>query len=489
LPARSVVRLDFARRVQRAYPADFWANTWLGYDLNTNGKPREAIPYYTAALALQPRSPGAYVARALAFQGSQDPAQALADINQAIKLEPRYATAWKIKGRLLQEMKGTDNGEAALRKALVLNPRDRSARSQLIALLKKAGRHRDAEAVVMNAVVDDPGDMWARRTLAVLARDRGVALLAQGKRDEADAAFKIVLGSHPDKVTAHFDIASALARAKQWDHSARVYDEALQQCGAPLWPGPWYEAIRSEEVFTRLTALRPDDHLPWIMRARLHALQRDWKRAAADYSRLNDALVKGGDAEFLRRHFDDLTAYACVLLLLGDRAGHEQFCKKWVDRFGRERVWWYSLARAGAVSPRSVVPSRQMVEWASAIVRSDRAPWCLHALSLAHYRNDEFDLAIKCARESNAKDWRGGGKALNWLVLAMAHSRLGHAAEAHAALKQARELGGRASPQHPPGTRWPDMAPPDVLAFELLRREAEELIEPKSTDKSDRQGD
>ena len=116
-------------------------------------------------------------------------------------------------------------------------------------------------------------------------------------------------------------------------------------------------------------------------------------------------------------------------------------------------------------------------------MKASRASQYLHALSLAHYRNGEFDRAIQRAEESNAGYWYGGAKALNWLVLAMAHSRRGYAAEARKALKQAPELAGRPSPALHPGGKWPDMAPPELAAFELLRREAEELIGPKSPEK------
>ncbi len=119
-------------------------------------------------------------------------------------------------------------------------------------------------------------------------------------------------------------------------------------------------------------------------------------------------------------------------------------------------------------------------------MQADRVPWTLHVLSLAHYRNGEFKLAIERALESNGGGWPESAKALNWLVLAMAHSRLGHAADAHKSLQQALELAGRASPGQLPGVEWPDMAPPDLAEFELLRHEAEELINPKSKQKPDK---
>jgi hypothetical protein len=69
----------------------------------------------------------------------------------------------------------------------------------------------------------------------------------------------------------------------------------------------------------------------------------------------------------------------------------------------------------------------------------------------------------------------------------MAHSRLGHAADARNALQHAEKLAGRASPGQLPGVDWPEMAPPDFVEFELLRREAEELIDSKSKEKPDKE--
>src|SRR5262249_3455221 len=117
----------------------------------------------------------------------------------------------------------------------------------------------------------------------------------------AIAALEEARRLQPDIAERHFELASALTQSKQWDRAASVYATALQRFGPPLWPGRWYEAIRSDEVFTRLTALRPDDRLPWIVRARLHVLQRDWKRAAADYARANQPPPNDDRSELLHQ--------------------------------------------------------------------------------------------------------------------------------------------------------------------------------------------
>ena len=51
--------------------------------------------------------------------------------------------------------------------------------------------------------------------------------------------------------------------------------------------------------------------------------------------------------------------------------------------------------RAWGISCRPVVPAQQIVERAGKAVQASRAAWILHALSLAHYRNGEFDRAIE----------------------------------------------------------------------------------------------
>jgi tetratricopeptide (TPR) repeat protein len=216
------------------------------------------------------------------------------------------------------------------------------------------------------------------------------------------------------------------------------------------------------------------------MRARLHVFRRDWKRAEAEYARVYESLASIDPVNLLPEGGDDLFIYGCLLLLLGDRNGYEQYCKKWTDRVGDTPACGYVLARAWGVSPRPVVPARQIVERARKAVQADRTAWNLNVLSLAHYRNGEIQLAIEHAEESNRGWWPGSAKALNWLVLAMAHSRPGQAADARQSLEQALELAGRAWPEQLPGVAWPGLWPQDLVKYELLRREAEELINPES---------
>jgi serine/threonine protein kinase/tetratricopeptide (TPR) repeat protein len=430
----------------------------------------------------------------------------------SIDVRAQHTATLELLTRTLQQVQQSDSALRILREAHFVHPGDFWLNFELGSVLQQQGDFEGAVRFYTAAVASQPSSAGAHNNLGnalfalkkpdeAIARYRkaieldpkfagayrnlALALRDQGNLDEAIVAFEEVTRRQPDFPEAHYGLASVLAQAKQWDRSARVYAAALKRFGGDHWPGPWFEAIRSNEVFTCLTAQQPDDRLPWIMRARLYVFERDWKRAAADYSRVNESWANMGPAE-LAPEGDDLFSYGCLLLLLGDRHGFEQFCKKWADAVGDSPACRYSLARARAISPRPVVPSEQIVALAETILQAGRYPWNLHILSLAHYRNGEFELAAERALESNGGNWRGSAKALNWVVLAMAHSRLGHAADARKSLQQALKLAGRASPVQRARVEWPDMAVPDVVEFELLRREAEELSSASEKEKPDK---
>ena len=62
--------------------------------------------------------------------------------------------------------------------------------------------------------------------------------------------------------------------------------------------------------------------------------------------------------------------------------------------------------------------------------------WYRHALAVAHYRASRFERAREEADISLQRDPEWGGHVLNWLVLAMAHHKLGHPDDARAWLKK-----------------------------------------------------
>jgi tetratricopeptide (TPR) repeat protein len=514
---RAKGHLDEAIAAQRKTieldPKHVYAHYCLGLALRDQGKLDEAIIEYRKAILLAPKFPGAHydLGSALSAKGHLD--EAIAECKKTIELAPQFAGAHTNLGIALRQKGLVDEGIIEHRKAIELDPKDAGSHHNLGNAFYQKGSSDDAIAEWKKAIELNPKFVDAHVNLGTALRGKGhvdeaiaelrkvielapknadaqfelgQALKTKGDLVEAIAAFEKVIQDMPNFSSAHFAFASALAKAKQWDRSASVYAAALKRFGADHGPGPWYEAIDIDEVFTRLVAQQPDDRFPWIMRARLRTFQRDWKRAAEDYAHLYGSLASIDPAKAFPEGSDDLFSYGCVLLLQGDHQGYEQLCKKWADRVGDSSAWGSDLARTWAVNPRPIVPATQIVERAEKTPQGGRLPWNLHVLSLAHFRSGDFKQAVERAVESNAGNWGEEAKSLNWFVLAMAHSRLGHAEDARASLEQAFKLAGPPNPSQIPGVDWPHMPSQDFVEFELLRREAEELINPKAEAKPDK---
>ncbi len=122
LPAQmTTVRLDLLRRIQRAYPADLWANHVLASELMMNdAQPAEAVRYYTAALALRPDNPGFYLNRGNALEKAGEVDAAIADFRQAVAVAPEYAMAHRNLGNALQAKGLLDEAIAECREAIRL---------------------------------------------------------------------------------------------------------------------------------------------------------------------------------------------------------------------------------------------------------------------------------------------------------------------------------------------------------------------------------
>jgi tetratricopeptide (TPR) repeat protein len=126
-----------------------------------------------------------------------------------------------------------------------------------------------------------------------------------------------------------------------------------------------------------------------------------------------------------------------------------------------------------------------------ALANSSRDHWHVNQLGAALYRAGRFEEAVKRlseATELSCHPYRTN-MLQTWFFLAMAHHRLGHAAEAHRwlnkgihgveeALKLSAEPPGESI--HPSGT-LPTPHWNQRLTLQLLRREAEEQLQGQRT--------
>jgi serine/threonine protein kinase/Flp pilus assembly protein TadD len=482
LPTESSTRLHLARRVQFAYPRDFWANHELGIDLYRAEKYAEAIRYYTAALALRPDNAGVLLRRGRALHGAGELDAALADIQRAIALAPQYAMAQHHLRGVLEQL-----NEAASTSRLVVDyaaqGRSTDALRLIDELLAKADRpggslRRDSALIALCVQhFGRLGDLGACRAAAErlekqnpadpvslynAACCRAVIAAAQAQAGGPDAAR--LAKEEADRAMAWLTKAVAAGFGDATGFGVGGFGDAAEQfLHADLDP------LRDREDFRKLLA-DLEAKSPPCARARYYILLSQWDKAAAEYAK----------AELWARPLpDDAFGYAGLFLIRGDSEGYNRFCEGVIERVSHTEPLApfeaYVLARGCAMAPKSPVDPARAVQWASQAVASGYYPWYFHTLGLAQYRAGQFEQALESFTKANIEAWTN--REINWFGLALVHHRLGHPDDARQCLDRGVQWLKRVGPPDP--NRLPNIHPLDWLLAQLLRREAEEMLKIK----------
>ena len=132
-----------------------------------------------------------------------------------------------------------------------------------------------------------------------------------------------------------------------------------------------------------------------------------------------------------------------ALLLAGDTEGYERVCARLLDRGDKLKCFDVPGERA-TCSPGSACcrlpqgddPAR-LARLGNEAVKAEPNAWHLHTLGLAHYRAGRYEEAVRELQQSMRVDPKWPAVPVNWLVLAMAHHRLGHAKQARQWLDKA----------------------------------------------------
>ena len=191
-----------------------------------------------------------------------------------------------------------------------------------------------------------------------------------------------------------------------------------------------------------------------------------WDKAAGEYAQ----------TDWSRSLREDNFIYACLFLIRGDNEGYDRFCQDMIQRAAQTQdpAEAYELARSCAVARKSRIEPTRALQWATQAIASDQHPWCFHVLGLAQYRAGQFDEALQSFTKANVKTWTW---ELNWFGLALVHYRLGHADEARQCFDEGIQWLER---EGPPSPELPaKLLPQDWLEAQLLRREAEEILNTK----------
>ncbi len=226
--------------------------------------------------------------------------------------------------------------------------------------------------------------------------------------------------------------------------------------------GNWDRAVAD---YSRAIDPVPDDQFARSARGVAHAQLGRWEQASADFARATEGFraAHGGLTSV-----DAWYQHALLRLHLGDAAGYRRACAGSLQRYDQEGddrlatyVAWTCVLGADAVTDplRTVQLAKEVGSRFGPQPRGD-------PLGAAHYRAGQPDKAVERYNEVVKADGKGG-TTWDWLFLALAHQKLGHAEEAKKWLARAVQAIGEAK-----SLEWNER-----LELQLLRREAEALIQ------------
>jgi tetratricopeptide (TPR) repeat protein len=259
----------------------------------------------------------------------------------------------------------------------------------------------------------------------------------------------------PDGDTEADDRASFLApeRTLAWHLTAAEDSLAAGQRAAALWH------------VKRLGDVPLTDPLLYARMAGIRAEFGLWDESAADYGK---AIHCGA------MPLEDWKRYALVCLKTGDQAGYRQVCETLLKRVRKSqttRGTANNVAWICSLGPDAVGDYTQPLALAEAAVAilppdaKEQRHFVLDTLGAVLCRAGRYQEAIDRLHEGIAAS-SGEGVAQDWVFLAIAHHRLGHAAEARKWLARVPAANSQAGER----LSW------DALEVELLRRETEALL-------------
>jgi len=423
--------VTFLRRVQRAHPADFFANYMLACALQETGDAMAAIGHFRAALAVRQDAANAWfgLGSSLLDTGQLDDAEFA--LTESVRLAPIHGWAhWQL-GVVQRKQNKLDQAIDHLRQAVLLSSPAAWMQTELARALQGKQRWEEAIRCYREAARLDPDNAWTHY-------DLGMALNTPGRQDEAITHLQKAASLEPNSPEIQRNLGLALIAR---DRPA----EAIEHLQAAVAMEP----NNTTDQQALRTAL--------IHAGRLEEAREAWKKILD--AGPSDHEIWSGYPElclFLGNTDEFRWARSALLARFRDTS----------DPFIAERV-----ARAYSFLPASEDELRQVASLAerataAADPKYDWArPYFHFAKGLSDYRLGRFDDAI-AAMSSGAKDTNYIGPSAQ-LVMAMALYRKGDTNEARNAWTGAVE-----------SYDWnPAKADNrDVWIPHILRREAESMI-------------
>ena len=281
-----------------------------------------------------------------------------------------------------------------------------------------------------------------------LAWNEGKLEEAETLQREALRLWRERLGDHhPQIVTCLETLAGIVRDHGRLDDSVRLYKEALQlqssgqaklkQLNQTLSNGS-YSGLQSflEESLPDAGARKQFIRL-LNEQAIAAARQGQWRRATADFTRLNELNSASGESAH---------ALAALLVHTGDVKGYRRLCDVLFGRFGntQDPVLSQALIRDCLLMPGTNVHAVQFSAAAEKLLAAHRNHWASNsfelAAGLAEFREGRFGAAARRFEQTAQEDPLPEREAQILFLLAMSQYRLDQVSTARSTLGQAIEL-------------------------------------------------
>ena len=214
----------------RARPQSADAHVNLARAIAEKGRPSEAIPWFEAALRIEPgHVRGLYNwGKAVAGLGRHAEAEAL--LRRSLEADPKYSPAYLNLGLALAAQGKLDEAIEVYRTAVRADPRSAPAYNNLGMMHRRRGQSEEAVRAFRRATELAPG-------MAAAWNNLGIGLVACGRADDAIPNFVQAVKLDPGRASAYYNWGVALLELDRTDEARLRIKQALDAA-------PASEAIR-----------------------------------------------------------------------------------------------------------------------------------------------------------------------------------------------------------------------------------------------------
>jgi eukaryotic-like serine/threonine-protein kinase len=223
-------RLPFLKRIQKAHPADFWANIALAEHLATGEQnPAEAIRYYQASLSIRPRTAYCYFRLGMALSSAGRLEEAAEHFREAVDIEPTYVVSQAHLANALMNLGRDDEAIVQLQAAIRSNSNNPFLRAMLGNRFKAQNRFAEAITLYRQALALDPQSLGALSGLRT-------TLHQMGRGEEARVVWQKALEANPPGFSDWYGYAEFCLFLGQEEEYRRARQALLSRFGSTTNP-------------------------------------------------------------------------------------------------------------------------------------------------------------------------------------------------------------------------------------------------------------